>query len=95
MVNKNSKESLISLTWEIPPTFKYRTRAVIIINNANLYYYTNNNLNLINVVDSCGKVCLSLLGTWEGQQGEQWNDTTSTILQVSGVGTRQTGDSPT
>ena len=31
---------------------------------------------------SCGKVCLSLLGTWDGQQGEQWNETTSTILQV-------------
>ena len=30
----------------------------------------------------CGKVCLSLLGTWEGAQGEQWNET-STILQVS------------
>jgi len=34
-------------------------------------------------VDSCGKVCLSLLGTWDGQQGEQWNETTSTVLQVS------------
>ena len=31
---------------------------------------------------SCGKVCLSLLGTWEGQQGEQWNPAASTILQV-------------
>ena len=30
-----------------------------------------------------GKVCLSLLGTWEGAQGEQWNHETSTILQVS------------
>ena len=29
-----------------------------------------------------GKVCLSLLGTWEGAQGEQWNET-STVLQVS------------
>ncbi|XP_013420743.1 baculoviral IAP repeat-containing protein 6 isoform X2 [Lingula anatina] len=36
------------------------------------------NPNLYN----CGKVCLSLLGTWEGQQGEQWNETTSTVLQV-------------
>jgi len=36
------------------------------------------NPNLYN----CGKVCLSLLGTWDGQQGEQWNETTSTILQV-------------
>jgi len=29
-----------------------------------------------------GKVCLSLLGTWEGAQGEQWNAETSTIIQV-------------
>lgn len=28
-----------------------------------------------------GKVCLSLLGTWNGQKGEQWNET-STLLQV-------------
>ncbi|XP_077981781.1 uncharacterized protein LOC144436793 [Glandiceps talaboti] len=28
-----------------------------------------------------GKVCLSLLGTWEGRGGEQWNET-STVLQV-------------
>jgi ubiquitin-protein ligase len=28
-----------------------------------------------------GKVCLSLLGTWSGNEGETWN-TTSTILQV-------------
>lgn len=28
-----------------------------------------------------GKVCLSLLGTWNGLQGEQWNET-STLLQV-------------
>nr|XP_022316205.1 uncharacterized protein LOC111119919 [Crassostrea virginica] len=31
---------------------------------------------------ACGKVCLSLLGTWEGQKGEQWNVKTSTLLQV-------------
>ncbi|KAK3091318.1 hypothetical protein FSP39_018889 [Pinctada imbricata] len=31
---------------------------------------------------ACGKVCLSLLGTWEGQKGEQWNEKTSTVLQV-------------
>lgn len=37
--------------------------------NPNLYY--------------CGKVCLSLLGTWNSEsQGEQWNEKTSTILQV-------------
>ena len=29
-----------------------------------------------------GKVCLSLLGTWGGQEGEKWNTKTSTFLQV-------------
>lgn len=29
-----------------------------------------------------GKVCLSLLGTWSGQDGEKWNAKTSTFLQV-------------
>ncbi|WAR24443.1 BIRC6-like protein [Mya arenaria] len=36
------------------------------------------NPNLYN----CGMVCLSLLGTWQGQGGEQWNEKTSTVLQV-------------
>jgi hypothetical protein len=30
----------------------------------------------------CGKVCLSLLGTWSGQESEKWNPKTSTFLQV-------------
>jgi ubiquitin-protein ligase len=30
----------------------------------------------------CGKVCLSLLGTWSGQEGEKWNPKNSTFLQV-------------
>lgn len=30
---------------------------------------------------SCGMVCLSLLGTWKGLQGEHWHET-STLLQV-------------
>lgn len=30
----------------------------------------------------CGKVCLSLLGTWRGEEGETWNKQTSTFLQV-------------
>jgi ubiquitin-protein ligase len=29
-----------------------------------------------------GKVCLSLLGTWSGQDGEKWNGEISTFLQV-------------
>ena len=36
------------------------------------------NPNLYN----CGKVCLSLLGTWSGSQQEKWNKETSTLLQV-------------
>ena len=31
-----------------------------------------------------GKVCLSLLGTWPGAQGEQWSKQISTIIQVTG-----------
>ena len=31
---------------------------------------------------ACGKVCLSLLGTWKGHESESWNENTSTILQV-------------
>jgi ubiquitin-protein ligase len=31
---------------------------------------------------ACGKVCLSLLGTWNGHESESWNENTSTILQV-------------
>jgi ubiquitin-protein ligase len=34
-----------------------------------------------NLYDS-GKVCLSILGTWGGQEGESWNPKTSTFLQV-------------
>jgi len=37
------------------------------------------NPNLYN----CGKVCLSLLGTWRGAAGESWNPKTSTFLQVA------------
>ncbi|KAL6063809.1 Baculoviral IAP repeat-containing protein 6 [Balamuthia mandrillaris] len=36
------------------------------------------NPNLYN----CGKVCLSLLGTWGGGEGENWDNRTSTLLQV-------------
>ena len=31
---------------------------------------------------ACGKVCLSLLGTWSGEQEESWNSELSTFLQV-------------
>lgn len=31
----------------------------------------------------CGKVCLSLLGTWSGARGESWDPVASSMLQVS------------
>lgn len=31
---------------------------------------------------SCGKVCLSLLGTWSGKATENWDPKVSTLLQV-------------
>jgi ubiquitin-protein ligase len=31
---------------------------------------------------SCGKVCLSLLGTWRGHSTENWDPKVSTILQL-------------
>lgn len=31
---------------------------------------------------SCGKVCLSLLGTWRGNASENWDPKLSTLLQV-------------
>lgn len=48
-----------------------------------LVHFSNNggvrfNPNLYN----CGKVCLSLLGTWNGDKGESWNPSTSTFFQL-------------
>lgn len=48
-----------------------------------LVHFSNNgsvrfNPNLYN----CGKVCLSLLGTWRGDKGESWNSSTSTFFQI-------------
>merc|ERR1719447_2148959 len=53
----------------VPPKVSFRTTG-----NGSVRF----NPNLYN----CGKVCLSLLGTWEGAQGEAWNAETSTIIQV-------------
>ncbi len=36
------------------------------------------NPNLYN----CGKVCLSLLGTWGGDRGESWDSNVSSMLQA-------------
>ena len=37
------------------------------------------NPNLYN----CGKVCLSLLGTWSGSAGESWDPKVSSLLQLA------------
>ena len=50
-----------------PPEMKYITHGGRRF-NPNLY--------------ACGKVCLSLLGTWQGQTSEKWNDKTSTLQQL-------------
>jgi len=34
---------------------------------------------------NCGKVCLSLLGTWHGAKGEGWDPNASSALQVRGL----------
>lgn len=53
----------------VPPKVSFRTTGGGLVRfNPNLY--------------NCGKVCLSLLGTWDGAQGEQWSAETSTIIQV-------------
>lgn len=35
-----------------------------------------------NLYEEDGKICLSLLGTWEGNKGEGWSATKSTLLQL-------------
>jgi ubiquitin-protein ligase len=48
-----------------------------------LLHTTGNNTVRFNPnLYNCGKVCLSLLGTWSGQAGESWNPKTSTFLQI-------------
>ena len=47
--------------------------------NHNLTYFFQ--LFCLSVVQ-CGKVCLSLLGTWGGGVGEGWSAQNSTLLQV-------------
>ena len=54
---------------EVPPVVNLQTTGGGSVRfNPNLY--------------NCGKVCLSLLGTWTGNSNEKWNSKTSTLLQV-------------
>ncbi|CAN0915043.1 Putative ubiquitin-conjugating enzyme E2 38 [Linum grandiflorum] len=47
-----------------------------------LVYYYSGGLRLNPNLYECGKVCLSLLGTWSGDQNEKWIPGKSTMLQV-------------
>ncbi|KAJ6314231.1 hypothetical protein OIU78_017818 [Salix suchowensis] len=47
-----------------------------------LVYYHSGGLRLNPNLYSCGKVCLSLLGTWKGNKNEMWQPGVSTVLQV-------------
>lgn len=47
----------------------------------NVYYYSGG-LRLNPNLYDCGKVCLSLLGTWTGKSTEMWDKNKSTMLQV-------------
>ena len=58
----------------IPTEFPNGPPLVYMLNTGNVRF----NPNLYN----CGKVCLSILGTWTGSKGESWNKDTSSLLQV-------------
>lgn len=47
-----------------------------------MVYYYSGGLRLNPNLYDCGKVCLSLLGTWTGDRSEMWNPKQSTMLQV-------------
>ncbi|XP_022764068.1 putative ubiquitin-conjugating enzyme E2 38 isoform X2 [Durio zibethinus] len=51
-------------------------------NEPPMVYYYSGGLRLNPNLYNCGKVCLSLLGTWYGQQTEMWVPGQSTMLQV-------------
>jgi len=59
----------------VPNTFPSTPPLVKIMTTGNGTVRFNPNLY------NCGKVCLSLLGTWRGDESESWNES-STILQV-------------
>ena len=46
-------------------------------------HFSNNGLKRFNPnLYDCGKVCLSLLGTWHGDESENWNKNISNIFQI-------------
>ncbi len=51
-------------------------------NSPPIAYYHAHGLRINPNLYKCGKVCLSLLNTWNGEKEEMWNPGSSTILQV-------------
>ncbi|KAL5864878.1 hypothetical protein ACOSQ3_002392 [Xanthoceras sorbifolium] len=47
-----------------------------------MVYYYSGGLRINPNLYECGKVCLSLLGTWTGKSTEMWDPKNSTMLQV-------------
>jgi ubiquitin-protein ligase len=58
----------------LPSTYPNEVPQVL-LNNTNNFRFNPN-------LYESGKVCLSLLGTWNGNASEKWNPKTSTILQI-------------
>ncbi|XP_019092584.1 PREDICTED: probable ubiquitin-conjugating enzyme E2 25 isoform X3 [Camelina sativa] len=51
-------------------------------NTPPIVHYHSGGLRINPNLYNCGKVCLSLLGTWQGSPREKWIPNTSTMLQV-------------
>jgi ubiquitin-protein ligase len=60
----------------LPPDYPISVPQIIFTTTGNETVRFNPNLY------NTGKVCLSLLGTWAGNEGETWNPKTSTFLQL-------------
>jgi ubiquitin-conjugating enzyme E2 O len=54
----------------------------IVLMPLQVVHYHAGGLRLNPNLYACGKVCLSLLGTWQGKSCEKWNPAQSTMLQV-------------
>jgi baculoviral IAP repeat-containing protein 6 len=60
----------------LPHNYPQKEPNVLLVTTGNGSVRFNPNLY------NSGKVCLSLLGTWAGQESEKWNSKNSTFLQV-------------
>jgi ubiquitin-protein ligase len=58
----------------IPDEFPNKPPLVYMLNTGGMRFNPN--------LYACGKVCLSILGTWNGAKGETWNKETSSLFQV-------------